>query len=160
MLKMLLVTLTMMSTIMTYVKHPFTFSFLLLMQTMMISTTTRLLCNSSWISLTLFLIMVGGLMIIFMYSTSICSNQRFNKTPLNFTIIYCLLWMPIMMSQNNFFMKYESLTINNLQYKEFFKMFTPININNSIFMFLYLMLALMVMINLLNFNMGPMRKKY
>nr|AWU48996.1 NADH dehydrogenase subunit 6 [Mesohomotoma hibisci] len=160
MLKIMMLILIMVSSMMTQLMHPFTLSFLILIQTILITSFTRILCNSSWISLTLFLIMVGGLMIIFMYTTSICSNQRFSNQMSLSNYFYMVFMLPVLMVQNNFLFKTDYININNFMHKEFYKLFSSVNIWSSMFMFLYLMLTLLVMIKLMNFSMGPMRKKY
>nr|YP_009500685.1 NADH dehydrogenase subunit 6 [Allocarsidara bakeri]AWU48828.1 NADH dehydrogenase subunit 6 [Allocarsidara bakeri] len=160
MLKLMLTMLTFMSSIMAYTQHPFSLSFMLLIQTVIISLTTRLMYESSWIPLTLMLIMMGGIMIIFMYFTSICSNQQFSKQNFLYNLFYTMLWLPLILSQYTYLFKSDSLSISNFNFKEYYKIFMPLNSYCSIFMFCYLILALLVMINLLNFNTGPLRKKY
>nr|WRO39598.1 NADH dehydrogenase subunit 6 [Carsidara limbata] len=160
MLKLILLNLMLMSSLMSNCSHPFMFSFFVLIQTIMISIMSQILMMSSWMSLTLFMIMVGGLMIIFMYTTSICSNQRFMMPKILNSILYLIVYLPIFMINENFMMKIDNLYLNNFNFKEFWKLFMPMSMISSMFMFLYLILALMVMMNIMNYNSGPMRKKY
>nr|YP_009500724.1 NADH dehydrogenase subunit 6 [Homotoma ficus]AWU48945.1 NADH dehydrogenase subunit 6 [Homotoma ficus] len=148
------------SSFMLYSSHPLVMSILLLMQTIIISISTRIMCNSSWMSYTMFMIMAGGMMIIFLYTTSICSNQQFSKLEVKMPILYTLVTSPLIIMQHSIFFKLENISLINLYSKEFFKMFLPMNFYSSMFVFSFLMLTLIITINVLNFNSGPMRKKY
>nr|YP_009502277.1 NADH dehydrogenase subunit 6 [Cacopsylla pyri]AWU48880.1 NADH dehydrogenase subunit 6 [Cacopsylla pyri] len=141
--------------------HPISFGIILLAQTMSLSMCSRILCNSPWLPLTLFLVMIGGLMILFLYITSICSNKKPNFTKPS---LYQMTWMTlIIIFVSNFqtlFFFDESMTLKDLHNLEFIKLFMPLNLFSSNFMFLYLLIMLIIMIEILSLNKGPMRKKY
>nr|WMH03400.1 NADH dehydrogenase subunit 6 [Cacopsylla melanoneura]WMH03426.1 NADH dehydrogenase subunit 6 [Cacopsylla melanoneura] len=141
--------------------HPISFGIILLVQTMIISICSRILTQSSWIPLTVFLVMIGGLMILFLYITSVCSNKKITFMKPNFLQIMLVIFM--MSFLENFLnipLNNESLNIKDLQNMEFTKLFLPMNIFSSNFMFLYLLIMLIIMIEILALNKGPMRKKY
>nr|YP_009470619.1 NADH dehydrogenase subunit 6 [Mycopsylla fici]AVF97047.1 NADH dehydrogenase subunit 6 [Mycopsylla fici] len=156
----LMLTNLFLSIFMVYSCYPILMGLMLLIVTFFFCATIRLMSNSSWISSTLFLIMIGGLMIIFLYTTSICSNQKFKILNIKMMVIYFTLCSPILFFSKNSFMKLEEMTLMNTYLKEFFKLFMPMNFYSTLFILIYLIFTLMIMINLMNFNMGPMRKKY
>nr|YP_010600879.1 NADH dehydrogenase subunit 6 [Cacopsylla jukyungi]WAL33209.1 NADH dehydrogenase subunit 6 [Cacopsylla jukyungi] len=161
MIKLLLLISLGNSSIILVSSHPISFGIILLSQTMLLSICSRLLSNSSWISLTLFLVMIGGLMILFLYITSICSNKKPNFTK---PTLFQLMWMFSMIYFiSNFEMSLplnQFLNLKDLFNLEFIKLFLPLNMFSSNFMFLYLLIMLIIMIEILSLNKGPMRKKY
>nr|YP_009470632.1 NADH dehydrogenase subunit 6 [Mycopsylla proxima]AVF97060.1 NADH dehydrogenase subunit 6 [Mycopsylla proxima] len=148
------------SIIMVYSSYPILMGMMLLSLTFFFCISIRMMSSSSWISSTLFLIMIGGLMIIFLYTTSICSNQKFKTLNIKMPMIYFILCSPVLMFSKNSLIKLEETTLMDTSLKEFFKLFMPMNFYSTFFILIYLIFTLTIMINLLNFNSGPMRKKY
>nr|YP_009500698.1 NADH dehydrogenase subunit 6 [Anoeconeossa unicornuta]AWU48841.1 NADH dehydrogenase subunit 6 [Anoeconeossa unicornuta] len=159
MLKSLLIALTLGFLGSSSVLHPLTFGMLILIQSILICVISRMITSSSWIAMTLFLIMVGGLMIIFIYMTSICSNEIFHKTKKIHLQVFSILPLGFAsMKTNNTFNDY--LINMDIFNKEFFKFFLPLNIQSSIFSFIYLIFVLLIVVSLMEINKGPLRKKY
>nr|YP_009501889.1 NADH dehydrogenase subunit 6 [Arytainilla spartiophila]AWU48854.1 NADH dehydrogenase subunit 6 [Arytainilla spartiophila] len=141
--------------------HPVSFSIILLLQTISISYLMRSLTQSSWIPFTVFLVMVGGLMILFLYITSICSNKKPNFIyPSISQTSYILITLLFLNNLKNFNSFCENLNNKDLFNMEFIKLFLPTNIFSSNFLFLYLLFMLIIMIEILSASKGPMRKKY
>nr|WMH03439.1 NADH dehydrogenase subunit 6 [Cacopsylla picta]WMH03452.1 NADH dehydrogenase subunit 6 [Cacopsylla picta] len=161
MIKMLMLLSLMNSSIILVSSHPISFGIILLFQTATISICSRILTQSSWIPLTLFLVMIGGLMILFLYITSICSNKKIKFTKPNFLqIVFIVLTVTFLQNFLTIFYSSEYLTMKDLHNMEFIKLFLPLNTFSSNFMFLYLLIMLIIMIEILSLNKGPMRKKY
>nr|YP_009502264.1 NADH dehydrogenase subunit 6 [Blastopsylla occidentalis]AWU48867.1 NADH dehydrogenase subunit 6 [Blastopsylla occidentalis] len=144
----------------SYIFNPLSLGFLILMQTIVTCLLSRILSNSSWMSMTLFLVMVGGLMIVFIYMTSISSNEVFLFPKLKFSLQIIVIWILILNLnfKNNF--NNDSLFNMDIFNKEFYKIFLPLNTQSSIFSFLYLLFTLMIIVYLMEMNKGPLRKKY
>nr|YP_010026397.1 NADH dehydrogenase subunit 6 [Cacopsylla citrisuga]QOQ84943.1 NADH dehydrogenase subunit 6 [Cacopsylla citrisuga] len=161
MMKILLIFSLCNSSVILISSHPISFGVILLMQTMSLALCTRIISESSWIPLTLFLVMVGGLMILFLYITSICSNNK--PAIVKLTVYQVISVILVIYFLENFeitiFMN-EPLSTKDLPNMEFIKLFLPMNIFSSNFMFLYLLVMLIIMIEILPLNKGPMRKKY
>nr|AUT13421.1 NADH dehydrogenase subunit 6 [Mycopsylla gardenensis] len=157
---MLLMMNLIISAFMIYASYPLLMGMMLLVFTISLSLSMRMMSNSSWISSTMFLIMIGGLMIIFLYITSICGNQKFKKIKIKMPFFYMFFFLPLFFLSKNNLMKLEEITLLNTYMKEFFKIFMPMNIYSTLFILIYLILTLIIMINLMNFNSGPLRKKY
>nr|YP_009501980.1 NADH dehydrogenase subunit 6 [Russelliana solanicola]AWU49061.1 NADH dehydrogenase subunit 6 [Russelliana solanicola] len=161
-MKIILLMIMFVGSTLTSINHPLPLGFALLTQTILICLTTRVMTSSSWVPLTLFLIMVGGLMVIFMYITSICSNKKFNYLSMlmplwyfSLPLVYLLWTTTIIQFEMN-----DSMHTKDLFNMEFIKMFMSLNTTSSNFMFIYLLIMLIIMINLMTIKKGPLRKKY
>nr|YP_010744972.1 NADH dehydrogenase subunit 6 [Trioza frangulae]WET58372.1 NADH dehydrogenase subunit 6 [Trioza frangulae] len=160
MVKIILSFMMILSSIMMNFLHPLPLGLMILIQTILICFITRILTFSSWMPLTMFLVMVGGLMIIFIYVASVCSNKKFNMIKTKLYLFYTFIPLVIIFNQSlpiNFF---DSIQLSDNFNFEFIKLFMPVNLSSSMFMFLYLLIALIIMVNLLNVSKGPLRKKY
>nr|YP_009139051.1 NADH dehydrogenase subunit 6 [Cacopsylla coccinea]AKE49766.1 NADH dehydrogenase subunit 6 [Cacopsylla coccinea] len=161
MIKILLFISILNSSVIMISTHPISFGVILLLQTTLLSICTRMLLNSSWIPLTMFLVMIGGLMILFLYITSICSNKKptFIQPSFYQMTLMFLVWIFLKNFEIPVFMN-EFLNVKDFCNMEFIKLYLPLNIFSSNFMFLYLLVMLIIMIEILSLNKGPMRKKY
>nr|YP_009330286.1 NADH dehydrogenase subunit 6 [Orchesella cincta]ANJ04203.1 NADH dehydrogenase subunit 6 [Orchesella cincta] len=68
---------TMISISLMMVSHPIAILSLILMQTMNLCFLIWMLIKINWLPYILFLIFLGGLMVLFMYVTSLASNEKF-----------------------------------------------------------------------------------
>nr|YP_009501993.1 NADH dehydrogenase subunit 6 [Trioza anthrisci]AWU49074.1 NADH dehydrogenase subunit 6 [Trioza anthrisci] len=159
MLKVSLMIMMTISVMMSKLQTPLSMGCLLLIQTILTCIITRFLTMSSWIPLTMFLVMVSGLMIIFTYVTSICSNNKFKLLNFNPTISIIFISSIIFMF-NFYFHNFDNYQLKDMFNNEFIELYTPMNIFSSLFMFIYLLIILIIMINMLYNNKGPLRKKY
>nr|YP_009501915.1 NADH dehydrogenase subunit 6 [Freysuila caesalpiniae]AWU48919.1 NADH dehydrogenase subunit 6 [Freysuila caesalpiniae] len=144
------------------ITHPLSLGMIILTQTILICSISRLMMNSSWISFTLFLVMIGGLMVIFMYITSICSNKKFSFPKIKIPMFYFMIVVIFFTFNKSLIMLEMKDTIQMMDMfnLEFTKLFLSMNMMSSNFMFIYLLIMLIIMINLVNINKGPLRKKY
>lgn len=159
-LKLLLFFIFYISTIISFISTPISLGLLILIQTFILSVISRIISISRWIPISIFLIIVGGLIILFIYITSISSNVQFKNLDIKLPVIYTILSLPV------FFITPTQLSISdnfqlldNINF-DFFKLFLPLNIYISIFIFIYLLTALIIFINIITLTKGPMRKKY
>nr|UUJ36846.1 NADH dehydrogenase subunit 6 [Epeorus sp. 02 ZXM-2022a] len=58
--------------------HPLAMGLILLCQTLLIALLTGLLAPSFWFSYILFLVFLGGMLVLFIYVTSLASNEMFS----------------------------------------------------------------------------------
>nr|QDG01023.1 NADH dehydrogenase subunit 6 [Tenebrio molitor] len=143
--------------------HPLSMGFILLMQTIMISMITGNMNQNMWFSYILFLIMVGGMLILFMYMTSIASNEKFK---MNNKAIIMSITIPLTMLTLNFLMmntqmKNNEMTVmnnNTSMISTMNKFFTFPSSMIMIFMIMYLFMALVVTVKITNFKKGTMRQ--
>nr|AFQ62418.1 NADH dehydrogenase subunit 6 [Meru phyllisae] len=156
------------STLFMFLNHPLSMGLILMIQTISISFITSMICLSSWFSYILFLIMIGGMLILFMYMTSIASNELLklsNKlimSSIMFLFIYMIMFkLPFMLKNNNNLMEFES-SMMMIQENSFLLKKLYSNPNNLITLMIifYLLITLIMSINITNMNMGPLRQKF
>nr|QXG82643.1 NADH dehydrogenase subunit 6 [Rhagonycha fulva] len=149
-----------------FINHPLSMGLNLLIQTILIAMVTGLMSLNFWISYLLFLVMVGGMLILFMYMTSIASNEKFyfSKNLLILTIMFILTLMFLMMKSDSsiFWMKNsDSMELLNFSLYEYSP--NKYFINNSKFilsiLIVYLFITLIAIVNISSNNFGPLRQK-
>nr|APX39349.1 NADH dehydrogenase subunit 6 [Aphthona lutescens] len=146
-------------------QHPLTCGLILLSQTIMTAMITGLMNYNFWFSYILFLIMVGGMLILFIYMTSIASNEKF-KFNNNFFLILILFFIMMLLLNtiDSFFTTYLMnlksfmMTLNNdMTLKKY------INFPNYFIIFsmiIYLFITLIAVVKITNFSYGPLRQKF
>nr|QIV24767.1 NADH dehydrogenase subunit 6 [Pseudoplites inexpectatus] len=151
-----------------FLNHPLSFGLILLLQTLCITLITGMMNFNFWFSYILFLIMVGGMLILFIYMTSVASNEKFKFSPKLFSFISMMMLVlaPILFLDktitNLFNISYEMLKqdnvySNNLSLSKFFNM--PMNLNLMVII-VYLLITLIVVVKLTNIQHGPLRQKF
>nr|YP_010236189.1 NADH dehydrogenase subunit 6 [Desmomyia sinensis]QTD82963.1 NADH dehydrogenase subunit 6 [Desmomyia sinensis] len=163
------ITITM-SFIFTQMTHPLAMGLVLLLQTLLICLITGLFTKTFWFSYILFLIFLGGMLVLFIYVTSLASNEMFSFSMKTFTIslmflMFIMMFFFIMDSSliNNMFINNEmyNLNIMNSYIKE-----NSLNLNklynfpsNMITLLLinYLLLTLIAVVKITNIFYGPLR---
>nr|WIL79936.1 NADH dehydrogenase subunit 6 [Callimerus sp.] len=150
-----------------FVSHPMSLGFILLMQTMITSFIVNFLNFNFWFSYILFLIMIGGMLILFIYMTSIASNEKFlfsNKLLLLFLVSLLFTFMMFFIDSyfsynilNNFETYKLNLNLNfSLSMNKFFNFPNYMIFYISI---LYLLITLIAVVKISNLNLGPLRPK-
>nr|UFP91249.1 NADH dehydrogenase subunit 6 [Lucanus kanoi kanoi] len=118
---------------------------------------------SFWYSYIMFLIMVGGMLVLFMYMTSVASNEKFEFSWTTMILIASGLTSVILIQMNDYWMGFTK-TINmekmsNL--KPFFfslnKFLNEPSYSLSIILIIYLLITLIAVIKIINIKSGPIR---
>lgn len=136
--------------------HPLAFIISLFAQTLLVCISLKNI--SLWISLILFLIFLGGILVIFIYVSSLSANEKFNVRLTSFlwTFPTAIIFLLILT-------RTEMISSTSLGYQR------PADymvINFSIrnlalltycFVVVYLFLALLLVIDFLNINKKPLR---
>nr|QXG19079.1 NADH dehydrogenase subunit 6 [Drosophila anomalata] len=150
--------------------HPLAMGLTLLIQTIFICLISGLMTKSFWYSYILFLIFLGGMLVLFIYVTSLASNEMFNlsikltlfstSTLLILLIISFLIdknsislflmnnEMESIFNQNSYFLE-NSLSLNKLY--NFPTNFITILLMN------YLLITLIVVVKITKLFKGPIR---
>nr|AHH92971.1 NADH dehydrogenase subunit 6 [Lethe dura] len=81
------------SIFMFFINHPISMGLLILLHTLLICLLLGMLINSYWFSYILFLVFLGGLLVLFIYISSIASNEFLNISITNKFIIFIPLWI-------------------------------------------------------------------
>nr|AQP28732.1 NADH dehydrogenase subunit 6 [Nasutitermes sp. 2 TB-2017] len=153
-------TSTMTSLMFTQMKHPMAMGLMLLMQTTLVCLISGTMYSSFWFSYILFMIMIGGMLVLFMYMTSLASNEMFS--PSNKMVMASLIMMPILMymmptltnnkemNLHNTMMENEITTTTTVMYNQMMGMMTTMLV-------IYMLLTLIVVVNIINVSKGPLR---
>nr|APX40899.1 NADH dehydrogenase subunit 6 [Longitarsus niger] len=165
---MMLIFMILNSILIILFKHPLSCGLILLIQTILTAMKTGLMSLNFWYSYILFLIMIGGMLILFIYMTSIASNEKFNFNK-KFMMIY-LLFLIIFMT--SFFIdSYYLNLLNNIidmklsifDFKNSISMMKYLNYPNyfmMMMMILYLFITLIAIVKITKFNYGALRQKF
>nr|YP_010381745.1 NADH dehydrogenase subunit 6 [Symplanella unipuncta]UDL72133.1 NADH dehydrogenase subunit 6 [Symplanella unipuncta] len=147
--------------------HPISLGFILLIQTILISLNLSMNLESSWYSYILFITIIGGMMVMFMYMASISSNQKFKIMNFKMIMISILLFFFLM-----FFLK-KNFLINDIQvsmqekkinfneFQETKSTYKFFNKSKNKMTILILMILLITMISVTNISSsfeGPLKK--
>nr|ASM41883.1 NADH dehydrogenase subunit 6 [Scaphoideus varius] len=137
-------------------KTPMSMGILLLIQTTLTTILISKLFSSSWMAMTIFLMLIGGLLILFMYMSSIASNEKFTPNiymmlPFMFIIIPMeeLLCETQMNEKLTMFVPNESITLMKIYNKK--------SMLITILMFLYLLLTMISVSSIIKIYKGPLR---
>nr|YP_010692941.1 NADH dehydrogenase subunit 6 [Anastrepha ornata]WCB98057.1 NADH dehydrogenase subunit 6 [Anastrepha ornata] len=150
--------------------HPLAMGLMLLIQTMQICILTGLMAKSFWFSYVLFLIFLGGVLVLFIYVTSLASNEMFSlsmKTAFMFMLIFILLMSTSWLMDKS----YISFFIQNNEMQTMFNlnMFTEENSLNlhklynyptnliTILLMNYLLITLIAVVKITKLFYGPLR---
>nr|QLI42479.1 NADH dehydrogenase subunit 6 [Trogoderma granarium] len=146
--------------------HPLSMGTILLMETLIITLTSGLMNNSFWYSYIMFLIMIGGMMVLFIYMTSVASNEKFK-----FSIKISLMWllMPlttlatICLNINSSFPTWnqESLPMDFItQTNKSMSKFINYPTNMLMYMIIiYLLMTMIAVVKMTNSKYGALRQK-
>ena len=128
---------------------PLTIGFWVLIRALLTATVTAL-SLSSWFGFIIFLIYIGGILVIFAYFSAIQPNQQFKTIVPFIGIASTTIALPIF---------YNSATINLFTKKNWWisTIYDTINIPSLIFLALTLFLALIRIVKISFINRAPLR---
>nr|YP_009692488.1 NADH dehydrogenase subunit 6 [Limnogonus intermedius]QEH58913.1 NADH dehydrogenase subunit 6 [Limnogonus intermedius] len=149
------------STSIMMTSHPLSMGFTLIMQTIIISMIMILAIKYSWYSYVLILVMLGGMLVLFMYMASIASNEIM-KFSMKFTMISVFIFFSFMILNSTEMMTstQESLIMTEVgQNMPMTKLFNMNSSKLTIMLASYLLITMIYVIYITNTFEGPMRKK-
>nr|WNL54004.1 NADH dehydrogenase subunit 6 [Microcerotermes aff. sikorae] len=158
-MKLLMSMSTITSLMFTQMKHPLAMGLMLLIQTTMVCLISGTMYKSFWFSYILFMIMIGGMLVLFMYMTSLASNEMFspsNKMMMMFTTLPVLMYMMPTVTNNKEMCSHDTMTENEIMttttvmYNQMMGIMTTLLV-------LYMLLTLIVVVNIINVYSGPLR---
>nr|YP_010599798.1 NADH dehydrogenase subunit 6 [Nola angustipennis]WAL04258.1 NADH dehydrogenase subunit 6 [Nola angustipennis] len=160
------------SSIMLFMNNPLSMGIMILTQTLLTCLISGMLIKTYWFSYILFLTFLGGLLVLFIYVSSVVSNELFNPS-MNMKIFFIMNMLLMMMLQiiymNN--LTWMNLSIND-DMINFNMMTNLINYENKInlnklynnqtflmmmMMIIYLFITLISVIKITNIFYGPLR---
>nr|YP_008080794.1 NADH dehydrogenase subunit 6 [Conogethes punctiferalis]AFR25732.1 NADH dehydrogenase subunit 6 [Conogethes punctiferalis]AOY36200.1 NADH dehydrogenase subunit 6 [Conogethes punctiferalis]UJH93363.1 NADH dehydrogenase subunit 6 [Conogethes punctiferalis] len=163
------------SFLMLFLYHPLSMGLMILIQTMLTCLITGIFLSTYWFSYILFLTFLGGLLVLFIYVSSIASNEifkiSFNMKIMFFFSIFIIFFISMLSINNLFWMNFNI----NLEIKNFFDMFLFFNNENKInlnklynnqtfmmmmMMIIYLFITLIAVVKITNIFFGPLRSSF
>nr|AXZ71065.1 NADH dehydrogenase subunit 6 [Lonchoptera multiseta] len=149
--------------------HPLALGFVLLIQTLFICLFTGILTQTFWFSYILFLVFLGGLLVLFIYVTSLASNEMFSMSLKMFIfsmmiILITMIIMKIISLMNNEMI--NNLEMQEMTMKNIFNKENIINISKlynyptnliTILLIIYLLITLIAIVKITNIFYGPLR---
>nr|QOL00709.1 NADH dehydrogenase subunit 6 [Omocestus haemorrhoidalis] len=171
MIKMIIMAMSNMMNI-NFIKlnHPMSMMMFIIIQTFFVGLITGTTMESFWLTYILFLMFLGGMLVLFIYITSIASNELFkNKSiVLIISMIMTIITMMILIITDKMMFldvikDTETMNINNsINFQEMTmslgKLYNKPTFIITMMMMIYLFLALVAVVKITNINQGPIRK--
>lgn len=129
--------------------NPITIGILILITSLVLTLIYSILLTS-WVAFLIFLIYVGGILVIFAYFVALTPNQQRNILRLPITTIF--LSSLLIITTRNFRIKIPQLNLNSI------RTFYQINNINLLFILaIILLFTIIVVVKLVTNNKGPLR---
>nr|WAM61621.1 NADH dehydrogenase subunit 6 [Seriana sp. 'barna'] len=145
------------STMTPFMKNPMSMGMLLMMQTMLMIILINKIMVSSWFTMITFLMMIGGLLILFSYMSSIASNEKF-KAKMNLTMAFVILIFILdeMMIETQMSDISDILITNKNDYS-LLKIYNSKSMLMTIMLVLYLLITMISVSKMVKHHEGPLR---
>nr|YP_010701135.1 NADH dehydrogenase subunit 6 [Acosmeryx shervillii]WCI21373.1 NADH dehydrogenase subunit 6 [Acosmeryx shervillii] len=172
MMKMILSMFICMLSLMMYsLTHPLSMGMLILIQTLLTCLLSGMLIKTYWFSYILFLTFLGGLLVLFIYVSSIASNEMFSFSN-NKKIMFIMMLTMIMLIQFFFNKNLNWMNLINNSEMNNFMNFMFLNNENKInlnklynnnssmlmsLLIIYLFITLIAIVKITNIFFGPLR---
>nr|AWV84313.1 NADH dehydrogenase subunit 6 [Calliopsida cinnabarina] len=143
------------------IKHPLSMGSVLLLQTIFMSILCGLNMKTYMMSYILFLIFIGGMLVLFMYMSSIASNEKFYMINIVLTIITLVIMSSLIMKMQ-MSLKCDLFSSNimlmNL-YSSFMmdKLYSLPSGLMTLMIVIYLLFTLVVVSNIVGIKFSPLR---
>nr|YP_010693240.1 NADH dehydrogenase subunit 6 [Bactrocera moluccensis]WCB99045.1 NADH dehydrogenase subunit 6 [Bactrocera moluccensis] len=159
------------SLIFIQMNHPLAMGLMLLIQTLQICLITGLMAKSFWFSYTLFLIFLGGMLVLFIYVTSLASNEMFSIS-MKLTIIYTATMLTLMLISMFMDKLSTSMFIQNLETQPLYNFNLSLDENSlslhklynyptnfvTVMLMNYLLITLIAVVKITKLFYGPLRQ--
>nr|QPT68423.1 NADH dehydrogenase subunit 6 [Phraortes sp. 1 NS-2020] len=138
-------------------KHPLSMGITIIIQTTIISMSTGMLYKSFWYSYILFLMYIGGMMVLFIYMTSLVPNKMFMMSMKKLLMMLFMMMITITIIKElklmtNFDMEMLKMNSNMLT-----KMYSNPSNMLTMLMSLYLFFTMITAFKITETNKGPLQ---
>nr|YP_009469675.1 NADH dehydrogenase subunit 6 [Dermestes maculatus]AVE15406.1 NADH dehydrogenase subunit 6 [Dermestes maculatus] len=163
---LIMIFMTFLSFLLIITKHPMSMGGVLLFQTVLMTMNSGFFHQSFWYSYIIFLVMIGGMLILFVYMTSVASNEKFKFSlksvmiiPLSILLVF---FFKETFSYSFFWNKSEMMDLlnQNNQMISMSKFFNEPFMMIMIMMMIYLLITLIAVVKITNINYGALRQKF
>nr|UQJ75167.1 NADH dehydrogenase subunit 6 [Cryptotermes brevis]URX53108.1 NADH dehydrogenase subunit 6 [Cryptotermes brevis] len=161
-MKMLLTTSTLLGMMFTQMNHPLAMGMMLLMQTTMVCLISGLMHQSFWFQYILFMVFIGGMLVLFIYVASLASNEMFSLSTKMMTLAATTMMLSMMIKYWSTFNSsdsemFQTMTQNKITMMTE-KLYNQPSGSMTILMALYLLMTLIVVVKITDVSKGPLRQ--
>nr|AHN85836.1 NADH dehydrogenase subunit 6 [Chilo auricilius] len=166
----------MFSLIMMFIYHPLSMVLMILIQTLFTCLISGMIISTYWFSYILFITFLGGLLVMFIYISSIASNEmfKFSLNMIYFIIIFTMI-IQFLINNNMNNLNWLNFTNNNNDMTNFYNLFMFFNNENKInlsklydnqtylmmmMMIIYLFITLIAIVKITDIFYGPIRSSF
>ena len=149
------------------IKHPLSIGLILLIQTIFTRILTGFIAYRFWFSYIIFLVIIGGILILFIYITRIASNEKFQFSWKIFSLISIFsISMPVRLFIDSGLLRTISKPLRSLKAMELYQPFflnSYINYPHSIIYLIivvYLLITLIAVVKITTKVKGILRQKF
>nr|URX54536.1 NADH dehydrogenase subunit 6 [Incisitermes snyderi] len=161
-MKMLMMTSTLISAMFTQMNHPLAMGLMLLMQTMMMCLISGLMHQSFWFQYILFMVLIGGMLVLFIYVASLASNEMFSLSTKMMTLAATTMLIASMIKDWTTVNSTDTTNINTPMESSIItltsKLYNQPSGIMTILMALYLLMTLIVVVKITDVSKGPLRQ--
>nr|YP_010572567.1 NADH dehydrogenase subunit 6 [Chandozhinskia hastaticercus]UZH35932.1 NADH dehydrogenase subunit 6 [Chandozhinskia hastaticercus] len=159
--------------IFTQVNHPMAMTLIIILQTLIVSLTTGMMTSTFWFSYILFLVFLGGMLVLFIYITSLASNELFSIPTKSLIIILMslsviisislisdsTLWNMLSFNEEMNNIDNEFITLHDDSNYLLTKLYNKPTDLITLMLVNYLFLTLIAIVKITNIFQGPLRPK-
>nr|QIT03230.1 NADH dehydrogenase subunit 6 [Sarcophaga caudagalli] len=150
-------------------KHPLAMGLTLLIQTTLICLTSGLMTKTFWFSYILFLVFLGGMLVLFIYVTSLASNEMFSfsmKLTMTTIIMFILSISVLIFIDKNILIQYNNMEIQSMINMDSYIMENSLSLMKlynyptnllTIMLMNYLLITLIAVVKITKLFKGPLR---
>nr|QUL58873.1 NADH dehydrogenase subunit 6 [Musca vitripennis] len=154
------------------IKHPLAMGLTLLIQTVLVSMLSGLMTKTFWFSYILFLVFLGGMLVLFIYVTSLASNEMFSfssKLLISSVSIFFIAILSLYFIDKSILLQYTNLEIQSISNLNSYLMENSLSLNKlynyptnllTILLMNYLLITLIAVVKITNLFKGPLRPMF
>nr|QNE85787.1 NADH dehydrogenase subunit 6 [Musca autumnalis] len=154
------------------IKHPLAMGLTLLIQTILVSMISGLMTKTFWFSYILFLVFLGGMLVLFIYVTSLASNEMFTfstKLLISSISIFMIMIISLYFIDKSILLQYTNLEIQSISNLNSYMMENSLSLNKlynyptnllTILLMNYLLITLIAVVKITNLFKGPLRPMF
>nr|AMH85692.1 NADH dehydrogenase subunit 6 [Paralucilia sp. ACMJ-2016] len=153
-------------------KHPLAMGLTLLIQTTLVCLTSGLMTKSFWFSYILFLVFLGGMLVLFIYVTSLASNEMFTFSIkllfISLSILFVMI-ITLFFMDKNILLQYQNLEIKSICDMNSYLTENSLSLNKlynyptnllTILLMNYLLITLIAVVKITKLFKGPLRPMF
>nr|QOL00839.1 NADH dehydrogenase subunit 6 [Nipponomeconema sinica] len=159
--------------IFTQVNHPMAMMLIIILQTLIVALSAGMMTSTFWFSYILFLVFLGGMLVLFIYITTLASNELFlipTKSLIIMTFMFSLvillslssdstLWNLLNSNEDMNNINNELITFHSESAYLLTKLYNKPTDLITLMLVNYLFLTLIAIVKITNIFQGPLRPK-